>query len=178
MKLTTNMRIRNNYLNSQRFSDYLLKIGDGQEATTENGEIRLSNEFCKICPTLENLIKQVYPDITLNIQNIQWFQESAILTPFNEKFREINFTVQEKVPIAARTYYSIDKCLNVEEATSYPVEFFNSLNPSCIHYSAEGWMSNYVATQSGPTEAVQWLQADSESITCSYHPNNHFNWAI
>ncbi|GBN61440.1 hypothetical protein AVEN_1733-1, partial [Araneus ventricosus] len=81
---------------------------------------------------LENLINQVYPDITLNIQNIQWLQERAILAPLNEKVKEINFTVQEKVPTAARTYYSIDKCLNDEEATSYPVEFLNSLNPSCI----------------------------------------------
>ncbi|GBN82619.1 hypothetical protein AVEN_234735-1 [Araneus ventricosus] len=65
-------------------------------------------------------------------ENIQWLQERTILTPLNEKVREINFTVQEKVPTAARTYYSIDKCLNDEEATSYPVEFLNSLNPSCI----------------------------------------------
>ncbi|GBM36654.1 hypothetical protein AVEN_221929-1 [Araneus ventricosus] len=96
MKLTTNMRIQNNCQNSQRFSDYLPKSFDGQEATTENGKIRLSNEFCKICPTLENLINQVYPDITLNIQNINWFQERVILTPLNEKVREINFTLQEK----------------------------------------------------------------------------------
>ncbi|GBM01043.1 hypothetical protein AVEN_192822-1 [Araneus ventricosus] len=68
----------------------------------------------------------------MNIQNIQWLQERAILIPLNEKVREINFTVQIKVPTAARTYYSIDKCLNDEEATSYPVEFLNSLNPSCI----------------------------------------------
>ncbi|GBO17929.1 hypothetical protein AVEN_235699-1 [Araneus ventricosus] len=56
MKLTTNMRIQNNCQNSQRFSSYLLKIGDRQQlTTTENGKIRLSNEFCKICPTSENL---------------------------------------------------------------------------------------------------------------------------
>ncbi|GBN99380.1 hypothetical protein AVEN_169154-1 [Araneus ventricosus] len=67
MKLTTDMRIQNNCQNSQRFSDYLLKIGDLQEETTENRKIRLSNEFRKICPTLENLINLVYPDITLNI---------------------------------------------------------------------------------------------------------------
>ncbi|GBM33613.1 hypothetical protein AVEN_203659-1 [Araneus ventricosus] len=66
------------------------------------------------------------------MQNIQWLQERAILTPLNEKFKEINFTVQEKVPTAARTSYSIDKCLNDEEATSYPMELLNSLNPSCI----------------------------------------------
>ncbi|GBN85660.1 hypothetical protein AVEN_171879-1 [Araneus ventricosus] len=132
MKLTTNMRIQNNCQNSQIFSEYLLKIGDGQEAITENGKIRLSNEFCMICPTLENLINQVYPVITLNMQNIQWIQELTILTPLNEKVREINFTLQEKVPTAARTYYSIDKCLNDEEATRYPVEFLNSLDPSCI----------------------------------------------
>ncbi|GBM08939.1 hypothetical protein AVEN_57478-1 [Araneus ventricosus] len=132
MKLTTNMRIQINCQNSQKFSDCLLKIGDGQEATMGNGKIRLSSEFCKICRTLENLINQVYPDITLNIQNIQWLQECAILTPLNDKVREINFTLQGKVPTAARSYHSIDKCLNDEEATSYPVEFLNSLNPSCI----------------------------------------------
>ncbi|GBN69911.1 hypothetical protein AVEN_50326-1 [Araneus ventricosus] len=119
------MRIQNNFQNSQGFSDYLLKIGDGQDSTTENGKIRLFNEFCKIYPTLENITNQVYPDITLNIQDIQWLQERAILTPLNEKVKEINFTVQEKVPTAARTYYSIDKSLNDEEATSYPVEFLN-----------------------------------------------------
>ncbi|GBN03352.1 hypothetical protein AVEN_268063-1 [Araneus ventricosus] len=132
MKITTNMRIQNNCQNSQNFFEYLLKIGDGQEATTKNGKIRLSIESWKICPRLENLINQVYPDITLNIQNIQWLQERTILTPLNEKVRGINFAVQEKVPTAARTYYSIDKCLNDEEATSHPVEFWNSINPSCI----------------------------------------------
>ncbi|GBM86264.1 hypothetical protein AVEN_264514-1 [Araneus ventricosus] len=30
--------------------------------------------------------------------------------------------------------------------------------------SAEGWMSDYVATQSGPTEAVQWLQTDRKAL--------------
>ncbi|GBN67702.1 hypothetical protein AVEN_30857-1 [Araneus ventricosus] len=44
--------------------------------------------------------------------------------------------------------------------------------------SAEDWMSKYVAMQSGPTEAVKWLQTDSESITCSYHRSNYFNCAI
>ncbi|GBN94017.1 hypothetical protein AVEN_34867-1 [Araneus ventricosus] len=66
------------------------------------------------------------------MQNIQWLQERAILTPLNEEVREINFIVQEKVPTAAKTYYSKGKCLNDEEAISYPVEFLNSLNPSCI----------------------------------------------
>ncbi|GBN28767.1 hypothetical protein AVEN_246077-1 [Araneus ventricosus] len=70
--------------------------------------------------------------MTSNIQNIQCLQERAILTPLNEKVKEINFTVQEKVPTAARTYYSIDICLNDEEVTIYPVGFLNSLNPSCI----------------------------------------------
>jgi ATP-dependent DNA helicase PIF1 len=34
------------------------------------------------------------------------------------------------MPVAARSFYSIDKIMDEEEATSYPVEFLNSLNTS------------------------------------------------
>jgi len=34
------------------------------------------------------------------------------------------------LPVAARSFHSIDKMMDDEDATSYPVEFLNSLNPS------------------------------------------------
>ena len=108
-----------NFENSQRFSEYLLQIGDGKEATSERGKMRLSHEFCRICPTLNNLINQVDLDITSNIQKCKWLQELTILKSLSAKFVGINFTIQAKVPTAARTYISIHKCLN-------------SLNPSGI----------------------------------------------
>ena len=113
VKLTTNMRIQqHNFESSQRFSEYLLQIGDSKEATSEHGKIRLSHELCKICPTLNSLINHMYPDITSNIQNRKWLQERSILTSLNAKVVEINFTTQEKVPTAAGTHISVDKCLN------------------------------------------------------------------
>ena len=58
--------------------------------------------------------------------------ERAILTPLNVKVDEINFGIQTTSQATGRTVFSIDKCMNKDEATSYPVEFLNTLNPNGI----------------------------------------------
>ena len=58
--------------------------------------------------------------------------ERAILSPLNVKVDEINFTIQNAIPATQRTFFSIDKSVNEDEATNYPVEFLNTLNPNGI----------------------------------------------
>jgi ATP-dependent DNA helicase PIF1 len=132
MKLQTNMRVqRSNGFDAQTFSDYLLSIGNGQEKSdAETGKITLCKDFCMLCPNLNSLINHVYPNINQHISDHEWLQKRAILAPINVKVDEINSSIQEMMPVAARSFYSIDKIMDEEEATSYPVEFLNSLNTS------------------------------------------------
>ena len=132
MKLHTNMRTQQQINNSHSFSDYLLHIGDGKEPTTDRGKITLSTAYCNICSTVDSLLNQVYPDLTSNIHNHNWLKERAILTPLNANVIQLNLKIQDKVPTASTTYFSIDSCVNDDEATTYPVEFLNSLHPSGI----------------------------------------------
>jgi hypothetical protein len=132
LKLQTNMRVqRSNELDAQKFSNYLLSIGNGKEKVdVETGKIRLSEDFCKVCPNINSLIQHVYPNLNQHIADHKWLHERAILAPINVKVDEINFSIQEIMPVAARSFYSIDRVMDEEEATNYPIEFLNSLNPS------------------------------------------------
>ena len=71
----------------------------------------------------KKLIDDVYPDIASNIANCKWLQQRAILTPLNAKVEEINFNILQKLQTAATAYTPIDRCLNDEEATNYPIVF-------------------------------------------------------
>ncbi|XP_077295628.1 uncharacterized protein LOC143917883 [Arctopsyche grandis] len=122
MKLTTNMRVLQSD-SSKHFCDYLLNIGNGKEATTASGKIKLS--FGEICSTVEVLIDRVYPN-----KSRKWLKNRTILTTLNVNVEEINHLIQNTLTTQSRTFFSIDKCVNEDEATSYPVEYLNSLNPS------------------------------------------------
>jgi hypothetical protein len=132
MKLQINMRVqRNNEFDAQLFSNYLLSIGNGKEQYDIHTEkVKLHEDFCILCPNLNSLINHVYPNINDHIADHEWLQKRAILAPINVRVNEINSSIQDKMPAVARSFFSIDKILDEEEATSYPVEFLNSLNSS------------------------------------------------
>ena len=46
----------------------------------------------------------------------------------------LNYAVVDKLPVENRTYLSTDRviCESDVEATNYPLEFWNSLTPSCM----------------------------------------------
>ena len=115
-KLTKNMRSESN-----KFSKFLLKIGEGK---IENFEIPESWKTDKICD-------DIYGDkITINDD----LTEKIILSSHNEDIYKINKKILDKLQTDERTYYSIDYCKNkgsdeVDENDylNYQVEYLNSL---------------------------------------------------
>ena len=56
--------------------------------------------------------------------------EQAILAPLNESANDINSKLLRQFPGEAKAYLSIDSVNDVDEATLYPVEFLNFLQPA------------------------------------------------
>lgn len=112
-----------------QFSEILLKIGNGNYPE-EQGNITIPNQLGIVVKTLDDLIKNIYPDISnINIKSDEWLCERAILTPKNDRATIINEKLLNAFDSPKMEYSSIDTVLQTEEATHYPVEFLNSLNP-------------------------------------------------
>ena len=90
--------------------------------------ITLPTNFCKITTTTEELIHNVFPNITQNYKNHQWLRVRAILAGKSNDVDAINFSIENEIPGAATTYKPIYTVMNQEEFVSYPTEYLNSLN--------------------------------------------------
>lgn len=130
--LSTNMRVHLlNDVAAQNFSTQLLNIGNGEfPVDHETGYIALPSDFCQVVPSLEDVIKKVFPHVSTNYKNHNWLCERAILAPKNENVNRINEQIQHQLPGPVTTYKSVDSTLEDDEAVNYPVEFLNSLEPS------------------------------------------------
>ncbi|XP_055307038.1 uncharacterized protein LOC129571291, partial [Sitodiplosis mosellana] len=132
LTLKKNMRVHlHNDQSADRFSKQLLEIGNGKvRIDNSNGLFTLPNDFCTILQSKEDLIARVFTNIVQNYKNHDWLKERAILAPKNVHVNAINFQIQEKLPGAVVSYKSVDSAMNQDEAVNYPIEFFNSLEPS------------------------------------------------
>ena len=131
MHLTVNMRAHGSgNPNANEFSRLLLKIGDGTYPE-EAGKIVLQKSLCHTVSSLEALIFAVYgdPAVIPNSEN-SWMCERAILTPRNDIAGVINENILRRVVGESMEYTSINRVVDEEDATHYPVEFLNSLNAS------------------------------------------------
>jgi len=86
----------------------------------------LSEQFCHIVNTIDELISAIYPNISNNItKNNKWWCDRAILTFNNEIFNYINNYMIQKIDLFSMTYMSIDNYLyKTENKINYPIEFF------------------------------------------------------
>ncbi|XP_023209563.1 uncharacterized protein LOC111612564 [Centruroides sculpturatus] len=112
------------------FLKQLLKIGDGT-VDNENDYITVSQNIGKIVSTVNDLISEIYPDISdLLNKPYLWLCERAIISPRNIMAEEINNIILEKVNGNNRDYLLIDTVLSTDDAVHYPQEFLNVLSPS------------------------------------------------
>ncbi|UYV81233.1 hypothetical protein LAZ67_20000416 [Cordylochernes scorpioides] len=123
LRLTQNMRAG---IDAQRFSQWLLKVGDGDLPTDQQGLISLP-ESCIFhgVDLVQEIFGSFYGDITA-------LSQSVILTPKNTDSLEINEKVLDRLPNRSQCFLSVDsvECENVEEQNNYPTEFLNSLTPT------------------------------------------------
>jgi hypothetical protein len=135
--LTENMRQRRQ--NSQTsnnaggaFAQYLLRIGNGEEHTTNHGRfedfVRLPECSCNGQQTADVnvLINSVFP----HMDDAASVAKRAILAPKNSDCDEINLECLSRFAGDMHTFTSADSVADEEAAALFPVEFLNNLNVS------------------------------------------------
>lgn len=129
LRLTENMRVQGGS-HAQEFARLLLKVGEGLLEEVD-GQVRLPDTLCRIVPSLEDLIRSVYGDLSQVTQQANsWVCERAILTPKNEQAAAINARMLTAIDGEQVMYRSVNTVLDEGNATTYPVEFLNSLSAS------------------------------------------------
>lgn len=132
LTLKTNMRIhQQGDSNSNEFSNQLLNLGNGKITMDPNTqEISFPENFCKLQPSINELIEKVYPNIAENYKNHDWLFERAILAAKNDDVDKLNHQILNKIPEKMIEYNSIDTVTEEEQSVNYPTEFLNSLQPT------------------------------------------------
>ncbi|XP_003741317.1 ATP-dependent DNA helicase PIF6-like [Galendromus occidentalis] len=128
--LKINMRVlRDNDTSADTFANQLLDIGCGKmQANGDTQTVTLPTNFCTLTASKEELIQNVFPNITENYRDHQWLSTRAILAPTNNDVNTINLSILNEILGNEKTYTSIDTMLDQEEAVNYPIEFLNSLD--------------------------------------------------
>ena len=122
IKLTQNMRTGPN---EHKFSDWLIKMGNGELPFDNEDNIQLPEQYI----SKSELIQEVYENKLQNQDDLNYYQR-AILAPKNENVFQINDEILSKLSGQMKTYKSIDTDDSGEEQTNFPTEFLNSLTPS------------------------------------------------
>lgn len=135
MPLTINMRVHLSTGSTQgelsRFSEYLLRVGEGREPTSASDAITLPNAWCTRESNLASIVNVAYENLSERYRDMQYITSRAILAPRNEDIDNINAQATEMMPADPRVYLSIDNAENDgNETTLHPTEYLNTLNPS------------------------------------------------
>ena len=129
-QLVTNMRAIQDHTYRQ-FSEWLLRIGTGDEAHDESDQVTLPQEI--MADSLQDMINFVYPAGEPNLmQDPEYMSQRCCLTPLNENSHEINDLILHQLETPMHRYLSTDRVLtdNPQEAAAYPIEFLNAQTPS------------------------------------------------
>ncbi|XP_010686096.1 uncharacterized protein LOC104900380 [Beta vulgaris subsp. vulgaris] len=126
--LTENMRARED----QAFSEFLLDLGNGSLQTAEVASIRIPPQI--VLPfdanpnCVDELVKSVFPEISVGPFPDNFFTDRAVLTPMNEDVDGVNNDLIAKFPGESVVYKSFDMILD-DACNMYPTEFLNTLCP-------------------------------------------------
>ena len=104
-------------------------LGEGKAPQDEEGLIDIS-QISKVVTKEDGLISNVFPNLETRFKDLNWLSERAILAPKNVMVNSINHKLLSKIPGQERKYKSVDTAIDVNDATAYPVEFLNTLDPS------------------------------------------------
>ena len=132
-RLVTNMRAVHDETYRQ-FSDWLLRIGTGDEPHDHHDQVTLPQEIAT--ESLQDMISFVYPQTQPRHQHLMhdpvYMSERCCLTQLNENSHHINDLILQQLQDPIHTYLSTDKVVtdDLEEAAAYPMEFLNAQTPS------------------------------------------------
>ncbi|XP_061347529.1 uncharacterized protein LOC133293029 [Gastrolobium bilobum] len=127
LSLTKNMHLNsgsstNNLLEIKEFSEWLLKIGDGDLGDDVDGEsiIKIPDELLikGSEDPLSDIVDFVYPNLMDNILDPTFFKERALLTPKLSDVAMLNEHLMAVIPGEERTLLSSDKVLKQDGNSS------------------------------------------------------------
>nr|XP_043615266.1 uncharacterized protein LOC122587219 [Erigeron canadensis] len=128
IRLTINMRARTD----PWFSDFLLRVSDGEEEVIDDSFICIPDEMTipysaeSETRSKEDLISAIFPSIEVNGSSSEYIVSRAILSTKNENVDEINDELIDRFCGQEQIYYSFDEAED-DVNNYYPVEFLNSL---------------------------------------------------
>ncbi|KAM6570896.1 hypothetical protein CsatA_014976 [Cannabis sativa] len=115
------------------FSNYILEVGNGMPPNTVNEMIKIPHQmlipYVEENISVDQLIEDVFNNLTDFSNNISTMMNRAILTPKNDFVDEINTLLINRFPGEAQRYYSYDETIDVSEQ---PVmeDFLHKLTPN------------------------------------------------
>ena len=131
LKLTKNMRVHlSGDPEAEDFAKTLLEIGNGELGRDTEGIVGFPPNVA--VKDLNELIEATFPNLLDNYENEEYLAERGILAPKLIDVEEINKVLIKKVPETERIYRSRNKVIVQADATKYPVEFLETLNPSGV----------------------------------------------
>ena len=134
MKLSINMRAQQMAGAQQQeqlqWSEWLQTLGRGEIPNIVGDTIRLPDDLCvPASGTVDDLIEHVYPGLSEQAGNMDYFNGRAIVTPKNKTVDSLNAQLIDRMPGELHTLLSADTVDN--EHTHYvPQEYLNTLTPS------------------------------------------------
>ncbi|MCP4985903.1 MAG: hypothetical protein GY928_07505, partial [Colwellia sp.] len=127
--LTTNMRLFANTTSSPQelenlrvFSNWLNQLGRGElETYPDIGEdvIRIPDELMSKSSDLDSFIEEIYPSLSENYENIDFFADKCILTPLNTVCDSINDKCIHQIPGKLKIFESNNYAIFARNKTLY-----------------------------------------------------------
>ncbi|KAK8933828.1 hypothetical protein KSP39_PZI015390 [Platanthera zijinensis] len=127
LSLTENMRAKHDIA----FSEYLLRVGNGTETTTEAEMIRIPDTLGLLWEgehSITDLITVTFPNLYSHVGDKNYMRDRAILTPLNEHVNMLNDITVGQLPGEEVIYYSYDS-VSDDTRNFYQPEFLNTLTP-------------------------------------------------
>ncbi|XP_060178375.1 uncharacterized protein LOC132608360 [Lycium barbarum] len=115
------------------FSEYLMRIGNGQEKTNNGNRIEIPQNF--IIPftneieSLNFLFNVTYPDLHTFFSNPSSITSRVILTTKNDFVDEINDMLIHRFPNDAKVYTTIDETMEPNDQCQFE-DFLHTLQPA------------------------------------------------
>ncbi|KEH28056.1 PIF1-like helicase [Medicago truncatula] len=135
LRLTVNMRLGASSVPAKQkeianFGKWILSIGDGNNASDENGEMKVEipEDFLISDTTnmLMSLIDFVYPDLNDNLGDPLFFQERGILAPTLDSVEHVNEYMMSLIPGEEKEYLSSDSVCRSGENYDVQSEWFTT----------------------------------------------------
>uniref|UniRef100_A0A803N7C7 DNA helicase Pif1-like 2B domain-containing protein n=1 Tax=Chenopodium quinoa TaxID=63459 RepID=A0A803N7C7_CHEQI len=112
------------------FAAFLLRVGDGCEPTVDEDMIKLPSSICAGNGdniSVDNLIHQIFPNLTEHVGDVSYMVQRAIITPTNDEVDMLNEKILTEFVGEEKTYYSCDT-VPEDRQNLYQQEFLNSLS--------------------------------------------------